>query len=208
MSRLAIVPSLALAACLLAPAEARAEMPPGERWQELAFVYGSPAIIALPMAEDDFADLDATWQWSLGGGYMLKPMDAFGVLVGGSFEHMILNFDSRYAKGHHFRINPEVRLGYGPDRLFAYGLLGTGLTIGHYKFEDPTGIIGDFDQTDAGFNLQVGAGAMYMIWDSLAIGGELDADLSFMRVSDCENCADRSYAIHTMGIKLLVGYQF
>ncbi len=179
--------------------------PSGERWQELAWVYASPLLLAVPLAQRDFFELRATWQWSIGGGYMLQPTDHFWVMPGGSFEHMILNPSTAAGGGHVFRIQPEARIGGGWDRMFIYGLAGLGPSITTIKIT-PTGEETTFRRTDGGFNLQIGAGALFHVWDALSVGGELDADLSWSRNSSCnDNCG---YAIHTLGIKAVVGYQF
>lgn len=200
--RLACTCAFAFGASLATPGQAHAG---GERWQELAWVYASPLLLAVPLAQRDFIELDATWQWSIGGGYMLQPLPKLWIMPGGSFEHTILNPSTAVGRGSQFRIQPEARIGSGFDRLFIYGLAGFGLALTHTRVQ---GVTGDeiVRRTNGGFNLQVGAGALFNVWDALSIGGELDADLSWNRYSQCETPC--GFAVHTLGIKAVVGYQF
>jgi hypothetical protein len=192
-----------LGTTLLAPNVAQAA-PAAERWQELTWVYVSPLLLAAPLAQREFTQLRATWQWSAGAGYTLMPLDHLWIIAGGSFEHMVLNPSSSVVSGSQFRILPEARVGGGWDQTFIYGLFGLGLGLNHVESTDDEN--NAYKRTDGGFNLQLGIGTMYQVWDALSVGGELDFDLGWYRESKCEG--DCGYAVHTLGIKAMVGYQF
>ena len=197
-------------------------------FDEGGYVYGSPGILAIHIGEEDIADnLDPTWQWGVGGGWMFTPTRLFKIAVGGAFEHTIYNIEddgffvsgpisaAGDVDGNMIRFVPEVRLGAGNNRVWGYGLVGTGLAVSIIDWEaQVAGISTEGDDTDVGFDLQLGAGAQGIVWSNLMIGGELDFDLGFMTNDDdgdegeCVPLCDNDYGVHTLGIKLIVGWYF
>lgn len=180
----------------------------GEGIHQGGYIYGSPGIVAIPMDEDDFADLDPTWQWSFGGGYLWTPTRLFKVSLGGAFEHTILNFDSEPVgdnlDANMIRILPEVRIGAGTNRVWGYGLIGPGLGI--TVVDDD---VLDDSEAAPGFIMQIGGGVQGVVWRSLFLGGELDFDLGFFEWDDDRFLfVDNDFEIHTMGLKFILGWYF
>ena len=180
----------------------------GEGIHQGGFIYGSPGVVVIPVDEDDFFDLDPTWGWSFGGGYLFAPGRLFKAQVGGAFEHTILNPDDFDADGrlNMIRIMPEARIGAGTQTVWGYGLIGTGLGITVWDDRD------DFDDDDdavPGFVLQLGGGVQGAVWRSLVLGGELDFDLGFFDDNDDRYWRnDDDFEIHQMTIKFIIGWYF
>jgi hypothetical protein len=171
-----------------------------------AYIYGAPALIQIPLEDDDYADLDPTWGWGFGAGYLWTPTRYFKVGLGGTFEHTIYNWDDideDDVHGNMLRMGAELRIGGGGRRVWGYAMVGPGLALSLVDFENGP------DDTDAGFDLQVGAGIQGAVWRSLFLGGEIDADLNwFPEQDDPPFAVDNDYVIHQMWIKFLVGWYF
>ena len=200
------LPALALATTFAVPALAQAA-PKGlkikDGFDQGGFVYGSPLIFAA-QDEDDFPDLDATWQWSVGGGYLFVPGGYFMASVGGAFEHTIYDFDIPGLDGSQIRFMGEGRLGAGADWFFAYGIIGAGLGLSILDVESE---FGDDDDADPGGVFGIGGGAQFIVWQNLMVGAEIDADLAFFPDDD-DTAFDDDYATYTVGFKALVGWYF
>jgi hypothetical protein len=212
MKRLiALVPLAVLAipdAAEAAP-RARARARGGEGIHQGGYIYGAPAIIQLPIEDDDYADLDPTWGWGFGGGYLFEPANYFKIAVGGSFEHTIYNWDdvdNDDASGNMLRLTGELRIGGGTNKVWGYGLIGPGLALSIVDVH--RGPFEDYDDTDAGFNLSVGGGVQGAVWRSLFLGGELDFDLNFFPNDEDGPYWDNDYEIHQLWIKFIIGWYF
>ena len=199
-------------------AEAEAAGPKAESIDDQrAYVYLSPAFFAVPLADDDVTDIvDLSYQWGLGVGgiWALGPKDRFGLSVGFAFEHNPATLDDDFENGcdlvntdcsiHVFRLLPEVRLGGIVNRFFGYGMISPGLGLVYAHYDAP---FADDEDTDAGFNLGVGAGGQFMVWRQLYIGGELGFDLGFY-TNDEDDFGNDDYQAHTLDFKALVGWYF
>lgn len=208
---------------LAAPGLARAEDPTGPA-EGKGYVYLSPGLISIPVGDDDFADLtDVGYEWGLGGGLTLTPVDNFGIGLGLGFHHAPLNLDEDVtgwcgpvdcdASAHLIRILPEVRLGYAAKRVFGYGYVAPGVVIGTARFSaSGGGFTTDAEDTDAGFNLGLGAGVQFAVWRALFIGGEFGANLGFMNDPDDDDIATgdagENYGAHMLNLRVLVGWAF
>lgn len=166
------------------------------------YIYGSPGPLAIPVDTDDFPDLNVTWQWNFGAGYLFNPTRAFMISVGGSIEHTIYNFEADDIGGIQFRFMPEVRIGGGTRRVWGYGLLGVGPGFSYVNWD--AGPFDDRDDADGLIALQFGGGVQGAVWRSLFLGGELDIDFVF--IFDGESDGDSSMII--LGPKFLIGWYF
>lgn len=71
------------------------------------------------------------------------------------------------------------------------------------------GFSSDEDDTDVGFNLGLRAGAQGLVWRGLMLGGEFGGSLAFMHDGDEDDDAfDDDYGVHTLDIRILVGWYF
>lgn len=168
------------------------------------FIYGSPGFLALPVEDDEIADLDPSWQWSFGGGYLFTPGRAFKASIGGAAEHMLLNFDCCGFEGSQLRALFESRIGGGTNRVWGYGLVGMGFGLNFYD-EDLNGPSDDLE-VDPAFAFQLGGGVQGIVWRNLFLGGELDFD--FTVGFDDDRFGDDEYEVHTFGIKFIIGWYF
>ena len=184
------VPALFLALGLalvpvLVPAVASAAPP---SFEDGGFVYFAPGMFSEAIegnnAEEADDQLDLSYQWSAGGGYLFRPGGGpFMATVGGRFEHMVYNydfndFDHVHLSGHAFRFLPEARIGGGGPWWFAYGIVAPGFIVSthHQDFE----LTEDDSETDLGFNLGMGGGAMFRVWRGLGLGAEMGFDFAFL----------------------------
>lgn len=183
----------------------------GDGIHQGGYIYGAPGVVQLPIEDDDYFDLDPTWGWGIGGGYLWTPTRYFKISAGGSFEHTIYNWDDfdpdDDVHGNMLRIAGELRIGGGTNKVWGYGLVGPGLALSIIDVEDAPFI--DDDDTDAGFNLSVGGGVQGAVWRSLFLGGELDFDLNFFPDDDdLQGNLDDDYEIHQLWIKFVIGWYF
>lgn len=190
----------AVALVSLFSATAEAADPP--KFDKGAHLYLAPGLFYIPVGDSDTADaFDASYQWGLGGGYFFRRR-ALMMEVGGSLEHIIANFDDcdrSDCRGGMVRAQPEFRIGAGNDRIFGYGRVAAGLA---YSFAEVDLGIVDGDSDDIGFNFGFGGGAQFLLWRGLALGAEANVDLAFF---DDDHLVE---AVHTFGLKALVGWYF
>lgn len=209
--RIACLGGFAAAAATLVLATDAEAAPRGRRGDGIhqgGYIYGAPGIVQLPIDDDDYADLDPTWGWGLGGGYLWTPTKYFKIGAGGSFEHTIYNWDDLDdddVHGNMLRLAGELRIGGGTNRVWGYGLVAPGLALSIVDIDD---VPGDDHDTDAGFNLSVGGGVQGAVWRSLFLGGELDFDLNFFPDDDDFGGIDDDYEIHQLWIKFVIGWYF
>ncbi len=218
-----VIPSLvALCACAL-PSLAQAADPSSPR-DGGGYVYLAPGVVSIPLGDDDFSDIvDVGYEWGVGGGLMLSAGDRLGVGIGLGIHHAPLNLDEDVtnwcgpvdcdASAHLVRILPELRVGGGFGRLFAYGYLAPGLLVATSRFStSAVGVTTDAEDTDLGFNLGLGAGVQVAVWEGLFIGGEIGANLGFM--SDAEDDeiaigdAGEGYGVHMLNLRVMLGWAF
>jgi opacity protein-like surface antigen len=181
----------------------------GDGIHQGGYIYGAPGVVQLPIEDDDYFDLDPTWGWGIGGGYLWTPTRYFKIAAGGSFEHTIYNWDDFDEDddilGNQLRLAGELRIGGGTNKVWGYGLVGPGLALSIIDVDSP---VFD-DDTDAGFNLTVGGGVQGAVWRSLFLGGELDFDLTwFPDDDDLPGNLDDDYEIHQLWIKFVIGWYF
>ncbi len=189
----------------------------GEGFDEGPHIWLAPVGVGVPVVTDDFFDLDPTFTWGLGGGWMFTPTRLFKVTLGGAFEHSLLrfedsDFDFDEFGGHVLRFNLESRLGAGNEKVWGYGLIGAGAAgvLVHARNEN---ILFDLDERRSapGFNFQLGAGVQAIVWRGLYLGGEVDADLGLFFEKDDEGIGfndDDDFSIHQVSIEFIIGYTF
>jgi hypothetical protein len=219
-----LVPALTASLCAavylgLPEAEAQAAPPQkGGGFDEGGYIMGVPGGIGLPLITDDFYDLNPTFGWGFGGGWMFARGKYFKATVGGSFEHTLLLFDTNLDLefddwgGHVVRIIPEARIGAGTNKIWGYGLMGAGpaFAIVHWRNNNP--VLGfDTSEWAPGFNMQLGGGVQGIVWKNLFLGGEFDFDLGFFfedRANEFGFNNDDDFAIHQLTVEFLVGWYF
>jgi hypothetical protein len=223
------IPALVAAAYLGLPtAEAEAAKPQrGGGFDEGGYIMVAPGSFALPFGGDfnrDFYDLNPTFGWGFGGGYMFARGKAFKATVGGVFEHSLLIFDDADFNdfgGHLIRVMPEARIGAGTNKVWGYGLFGAGPAGAVFVWDwDNDAFCDAFDINDAcrdsdgapGFNVQFGGGVQGMVYKNLFLGGEVDFDFGFYFDGDNDDNwrgNDRDdFAIYQVSVEFLIGWYF
>lgn len=170
--------------------------------REGGYIYASPGPFAFPVDTDNFADLDITWQWSVGGGYKFNPAGGFMIALGGTIEHTIYHFENNDFGGIQFRFLPEVRIGGGNRRVWGYGLFGLGPGLSFVNDRD-----GDFDDTDGLLAVQFGGGVQGAVYRGLFLGGEFDVDAIFIFDGEGPDDADDPSML-ILGPKFIIGWVF
>ena len=217
-SRLVFSSTLAAAAYLGLPlAEAEAAKPRrGGGFDEGGYIMGTPGSFVLPFAEDDFVDLDPSFGWGFGGGYMFARGKGFKATVGGVFEHTVLFFDryDYYNFGAHtIRVMPEARIGGGSNKVWGYGLFGMGPGFALWRWHHDVPFFNDIDGRDSviGLNVQFGGGIQGIVYKNLFLGGEVDFDLGYYfegDEDDWRNNDDDDFAIYQVAFEFLIGWYF
>ncbi len=199
----AVVVSLA---ALLTATEASAARRRGAGIHRGVYLYGAPGVVQIPLVDEDYADLDATWGWGFGVGYLWTPTRHFKLSLGGAFEHTIYNWDdidTDDVHGNMLRMNAELRIGGGGRRVWGYGLAAPGMSLSLVDLENGR------DDTDAGFGMSVGAGIQGAVWRSLFLGGEVAGNLNWFPDQDHGPfVAGEAYRIHQLWLKFMVGWYF
>jgi hypothetical protein len=179
-----------------------------------------PGSLVLPFAGNDFEtnvyDLDPTYGWGFGGGYMFSRGPLFKATVGGVFEHTVLLFDNVHFHdfgAHVIRVMPEARIGLGNNHVWGYGLFGAGPAGAIWVWDYDTPFFNDGHGRDAafGFNAQFGGGVQGIVYKNLFLGGEVDFDLGFYFEGDDDDWrgnADDDFAIHSVAFEFLIGWYF
>lgn len=211
-----LIPALALAGYLGLPEhEAEAAKPQrGGGFDEGGYVMLTPGSLVLPVSQSDFLDLDPSFGWGFGGGYMFARGKLFKATVGGVFEHAVifpddLDFDAFGV--HILRFMPEARIGVGTDKVWGYGLLGAGIAGMLWAWDVN---FGGFDLADGrgsapGFGAQFGGGVQGMVWKNLFLGGEVDVDVGLFFDDDNNGWRpDDDFSVVTVSFEFLVGWYF
>jgi len=198
-------------------AEAEAAGPQrGGGFDEGGYVYLTAPSFVLPFAEDDFIDLDPSFGYGFGGGYMFARGKLFKASVGGVLEHSVIFFD-RYDfdefGAHVIRFMPEARIGAGTNKVWGYGLFGAGVAGALWNWNADLGFLGDLRGRNSapGFNVQVGGGVQGIVWNNLFIGGEVDLDFGLFFEgddNDWANNADDDFGIYTVAFEVMIGWCF
>ncbi len=220
---LALSPALAAAMVFgLSSSEAEAAGPQrGGGFDEGGYIMVAPGSFALPFGGDfdnNVYDLDPSFGWGFGGGYMFARGRLFKATVGGVFEHSLLIFDNvdfTDFGGHLIRIMPEARIGAGTNEVWGYGLFGAG----------PAGAIVVWDWNNnlfcgngnnlchdsdgaGGFNVQFGGGVQGIVYKNLFLGGEVDFDFGFYFDDNSSWRNDNDFQIYQVAIEFLIGWYF
>jgi hypothetical protein len=218
---LVLTPALAAAAYLGLPSEAEAARPQRSGgFDEGGYIIATPGSLVLPFAgndfEDDYFDLNPTYGWGFGGGYMFSRGPLFKATVGGVLEHYILIFDDLEFDefgGHVIRVMPEARIGLGNNKVWGYGLFGAGpaFTVWRWNYDVPFFDDVDGSETAFGFNAQFGGGVQGIVYKNLFLGGEVDFDLGFYFEGDEDDWRgnnDDDFAIYSVAFEFLIGWYF
>ncbi len=215
-SSLALFPALALAAYLGLPSGAAEAAKPqrGGGFDEGGYIMVAPGSFALPFAQDDLAELEPTFGWGFGGGYMFARGKAFKATVGGVFEHSVLIFDAwdyRDFGGHLIRIMPEARIGAGTNKVWGYGLFGAGpgIAVLIWDFDVPFFDDGRGSDSAPGFNVQFGGGVQGIVYKNLFLGGEVDFDFGlYSRDPDEWDNEDDDFSVYQVAVEFVIGWYF
>lgn len=215
---------IATIAVALVPRQGEAADPP-QALDAKGYVYGAPGIMYVPLGDDDYEDLvDPGYRWGVGVGGVFSFARHAGGTIGFAFDHSPLNLDEDVDdlcgvfgdcdfRAHQFRLAPELRIGGGAGRFFGYGMVAPGLALITARYE-ATVLGEDFeeDDTDAGFGLGIGGGALFSIYRGLTVGAEFGASLAFFAEDDDEDIdigdPDEGYGGHSLDFKVFVGYWF
>ena len=187
-------------------------------FDEGGYIMLAPGSIALPFRSHDFFDLDPTFGWGFGGGYMFSRGPLFKATVGGVFEHTVLLFDDFEHDnfgGHVLRFMPEARIGLGTNAVWGYGLFGAGIAGTLWSWHRDVPWFDDIDgrRSAPGFNVQVGGGVQGIVWKNLFLGGEVDVDFGYFfhdRDYDWEgdDFNDDDFQVQQVAIEFLIGWYF
>lgn len=218
-ARFGLLTTLTTVALLLLPeAQAHAAGPQrGGGFDEGPYIWIAPGAFGLPVGTDDFLDLDPTFGWGFGGGWMFARGRVFKATVGGAFEHTLLFFEDSDLDfdefgGHVLRFVPEARIGAGTDKVWGYGLVGGGVAgvLVHVRHDGPIFDL-DEDRSAPGFSFQLGGGVQGIVYRNLFLGGEFDVDLGQFYEDDEDDFLfndDDDFAIYQVTIEFLVGWYF
>jgi hypothetical protein len=211
-------PTLTAAALFFALPESEAEAARPKRvggFDQGGYIFLTPGSFVLPFAEDDFIDLDPSFGWGFGGGYMFAPGRLFKATLGGVFEHNVLFFDAfdyNDFGAHILRFMPEARIGLGTNKVWGYGLFGAGVAGALWHWDNDFGPF-DLDGSDSapGFNVQFGGGVQGIVYKNFFLGGEVDFDLGLFfegDESDWTNNADDDFSVFSVGFEFMLGWYF
>lgn len=214
---LIITPALVAAAYLGLPQADAAAAEPGVDGFNAGGASFTIAPAALVLSDHhDFVGMDPSYGWGFGAGYMFAPGGLFKGSIGGTFEHNVLFLDD-YRFGdfgaHTIRAMPELRLGIGNNRAWAYGLMGAGLGATFWKWNSS---VPGFDGTSGkdmatGLSLQVGAGVQALVSRRFFIGGEVDLDAGFVRETNPDDWRlndDDNFSMYQVSFEFIIGWKF
>jgi hypothetical protein len=190
--------------------------PPGQGFNEGGgFITITPGSLVLT-AEHDFTDVNPSYGWGFGGGYMFAPGRLFKGTIGVGFEHNVLMLDGyRFQDfgAHVVRVTPELRLGLGGDTVWVYGLVGVGGAGTIWTWDSDVAFLDDLRGRDSamGVNFEAGVGLQGMVYRNFFLGAEVEADLGFFREKDSDDWAnndDNTFSMYQLGIELVMGWKF
>jgi hypothetical protein len=185
-------------------------------FDEGGYIFLTPGSFVLPFSEDDFIDLDPSFGWGFGGGYMFARGRLFKATVGGVLEHTVLFFD-RYDYNdfgaHVVRFMPEARIGLGNNKVWGYGLFGAGFAAALWRWNYNVPFINDFNGRNSAFgaNVQFGGGVQGIVWKNLFLGGEIDFDVGLFFEGDNNdwvNNDDDDFTVMQVAFEFMIGWYF
>lgn len=180
------------------------------------FIFLTPGSFVLPFAEDDFIDLDPSFGWGFGGGYMFAPGRLFKATLGGVFEHNVIFFDRYdYANfgAHILRFMPEARIGLGTRKVWGYGMFGAGVAGTLWRYRQDLPFFDDIHGGDSapGFNVQFGGGVQGIVYKGFFLGGELDFDCGIFFEGDDNDWTandDDDFSVFSVSFEFMLGFYF
>jgi hypothetical protein len=185
-------------------------------FDEGGYIYLTPGAFVLPFSERDFIDLDPSFGWGFGGGYMFARGRLFKATLGGVFEHTVLFFD-RYDYNdfgaHVLRFMPEARIGLGSNKVWGYGLFGAGIGGALWRWHRDVPFFDDLDGRNSAFgvNVQVGGGVQGIVYKNLFLGGEVDVDVGLYFEGDDNvwvDNADDDFTLMQVAFEFMIGWYF
>jgi hypothetical protein len=213
-----LTPALAAAVYVGLPqAEAQAAKPQRSGgFDEGGYIMLTPGSFVLPFSQRDFLDLDPSFGWGFGGGYMFARGKLFKATVGGVFEHTVLVFDDynfRNFGTHVIRFMPEARIGLGSNKVWGYGLFGAGLAAALWRWDYDVPFFDNRRGGDSalGPNVQFGAGVQGIVYKNLFLGGEIDVDLGLFFDGDNNGWRgnnDDGFSIYQAAFEFTIGWYF
>jgi hypothetical protein len=185
-------------------------------FEEGGYIFLTPGSFVLPFSEHDFTDLDPSFGWGFGGGYMFARGKLFKATVGGVFEHTVLfldRYDFNDFGAHVLRFMPEARIGLGSNKVWGYGMFGAGVAGALWRWHGDLGPFGGIGGGNSapGVNVQVGGGVQGIVWKNLFLGGEVDVDLGLFFEGDGNDWAnnnDDDFSIYQVGFEFMIGWYF
>lgn len=213
-----LTPALAAAVFIGLPqASAEAAKPQrGGGFDEGGYIMLTPGSIVLPFSERHFVDLDPSYGWGFGGGYMFARGKLFKATIGGVFEHTVLIFDDynyRNFGAHVLRFMPEARIGLGSNKVWGYGLFGAGLAGTLWRWDNDLPFFDDRRGGDSAFgpNVQVGGGVQGIVYKNLFLGGEVDVDLGLFfdgDGNDWRGYNNDDFSFYSVAFEFNIGWYF
>jgi hypothetical protein len=223
-----LTPALVALAYLGLP-EAEAEAAKPQRtggFDEGGYIMVTPGAFALPFAGDlnnnNLFNLNPTFGWGFGGGYMFARGKLFKATVGGVFEHTVLLFDNtdfRNFGGHLIRVMPEARIGAGTNKVWGYGLMGAGPAGAIFVWNANNNFFcGNGNNNNncnnrdgsVGFNMQLGGGIQGIVYKNLFLGGEVDFDFGFYFDNNNTWRGNNrgNFDVYQVSLEFLIGWYF
>ncbi|WP_146157474.1 hypothetical protein [Enhygromyxa salina] len=218
--RLAPILTPILAAAVYAglpQAQAKAAKPQrGGGFDEGGYIMLTPGSFVLPFSHRDYLDLDPSFGWGFGGGYMFARGKLFKATVGGVLEHTVLVFDDYDFNDfgtHVVRFMPEARIGLGTNKVWGYGMFGAGFAGAFWTWDFDVPFFDDRRGGDSalGANVQVGGGVQGIVYKNLFLGGEIDVDLGLFFDDDNRDWRDNNdddFSIYTVAFEFMIGWYF
>jgi hypothetical protein len=185
-------------------------------FDEGGYIFLTPGSFALPFSEHDFIDLDPSFGWGFGGGYMFARGRLFKATIGGVFEHTVLFFD-RYDYNdfgaHVIRLMPEARIGLGSNKVWGYGLFGAGFAGALWRWDYDVPFLDDRrgGRWAPGFNVQFGGGVQGIVYKNLFLGGEVDFDAGLFFEGDENDWVDNDdddFRVMQVAFEFMIGWYF
>ncbi|PRQ08614.1 hypothetical protein [Enhygromyxa salina] len=212
-----VVPALVAALYMgVHQSEAEAAPPPGAGFNDGGgYVTITPGALVLT-GQNDFTEVNPSYGWGLGGGYMFAPGALFKGTIGVGFEHNVLMLDGyRFNEfgAHALRVMPELRLGLGGNTIWAYGLVGAGFAATMWSWDTDIGFIDRPRGRDSasGLAVQAGVGMQGFVYRNFFLGAEVDFDAGFFYEKDNDtwgNNDDDTFSLYQVGIEFTLGWKF
>jgi hypothetical protein len=185
-------------------------------FDEGGYIFLTPGSFVLPFSEDDFIDLDPSFGWGFGGGYMFARGRLFKATVGGVFEHTVMFFDDYDYNdfgAHVIRLMPEARIGLGDNKVWGYGMFGAGFAGALWRWDYDVPFLDDVNggRWAPGVNVQFGAGVQGIVYKNLFLGGEVDFDAGLFFEGDDNdwvNNADDDFRVMQVAFEFMIGWYF